>query len=187
MVSHLGWVTALYIAAIHLIFKGMLFLASAGVIHRTGTRRLHELGGLIKRMPITYISVLMAIIALSGVPPLAGFGGKVAPLHLPHRARWYLQAGVAFFASTVAFLYLFKLIYAVFSGSSRTISGRSESSSDILLLPQGVLIIVLMTVSMFPNTMLAPLMSAVDPILPATAAWTGTRLSRPSVTGTVTP
>ena len=173
MVSHLGWVTALYIAGIHLIFKGMLFLATAGVIHRTGTRRMHELGGLIKKMPITYISVLMAIIALSGVPPLAGFGGKWLLYTSLMENGWYLQAGVAFFASTVAFLYLFKLIYALFLGQLKDTLREVREAPLSLLLPQVVLIIALMTVSMFPNTLLTPLMSAVEPLFPATATWDG--------------
>jgi len=74
--SHLGWVAALYHTVNHLLFKGLLFLTIAGVVARTGTRNMYEMGGLIKRMPLSFISVLMAIIALSGVPPLTGFGGK---------------------------------------------------------------------------------------------------------------
>ena len=71
-----GWTTSLYLALNHFLYKAMLFLAVAGVIQRVGTRNMYEMGGLIKKMPISFLSVLMAIIALSGVPPLSGFGGK---------------------------------------------------------------------------------------------------------------
>lgn len=173
MATHLGWVTGLYIAAIHFVFKGMLFLAIAGVIQRTGKRQMYELGGLIKKMPITYISVLMAIIALSGVPPLAGFGGKWLLYTALMETGWYMQAGVAFFASTVAFLYLFKLIYTVFLGQLKDDLREVREASPILLIPQVVLIGVLMTFSMFPNTLLQPLIAAVDPILSSTVSWSG--------------
>ncbi|TFG82088.1 MAG: hypothetical protein E4H20_08395, partial [Spirochaetales bacterium] len=61
-----GWTTALYLALNHFLYKGMLFLAIAGVIQQVGTRNMYEMGGLIKKMPFSFLSVLMAIIALSG-------------------------------------------------------------------------------------------------------------------------
>lgn len=69
MANHFGWTTALYLTLNHFLFKTLLWLGIAGVIYKTGTRMMYQMGGLIKQMPLTFISVLMAIIALSGVPP----------------------------------------------------------------------------------------------------------------------
>ncbi|OYT15467.1 MAG: proton-conducting membrane transporter [Bacteroidetes bacterium 4572_77] len=74
--NHIGWLAALNLTLNHMLFKLMIFLAIAGVIMRTKTTNMYEMGGLIKKMPWSYISVLMGIIGLSGVPPLAGFGTK---------------------------------------------------------------------------------------------------------------
>ena len=49
LMSHLGWVTALYLVANHMMVKGILFLALAGIILRTGTRAFGETGGLAAR------------------------------------------------------------------------------------------------------------------------------------------
>ena len=46
LMSHLGWVTALYLVANHVMVKGILFLAAAAIILRTGRRALSDLGGL---------------------------------------------------------------------------------------------------------------------------------------------
>src|SRR3974377_2564344 len=76
LMSHLGWVTALYLVANHLMVKGILFLTAAALILRTGRRLLADLGGLAPVMPFTFTAATIAIVAMSGLPPLAGFGAK---------------------------------------------------------------------------------------------------------------
>jgi NADH-quinone oxidoreductase subunit M len=58
---------ALFHAISHAIFKGLLFLAVAGVIKRIGTDNLTEMGGLIKRMPFTFVFALFGILALGSL------------------------------------------------------------------------------------------------------------------------
>ena len=70
--SHLGWVTALYLVANHLMVKGILFLVAAAIILRTGTRSFADLGGLARAMPFTFAAAAVAIVAMSGLPPLLG-------------------------------------------------------------------------------------------------------------------
>lgn len=76
LMSHLGWLAAISLSVIHFMFKTLLFLAIGGVVWRVKTKEMYKMGGLIKKMPFTFISVLMGIIVISGVPPLTGFGGK---------------------------------------------------------------------------------------------------------------
>jgi hydrogenase-4 component B len=66
-------VAALYHTLNHAIFKTLLFLAAGSVLHRTGTRNMEEMGGLIRRMPVTATCFLIGAIAISGLPPLNGF------------------------------------------------------------------------------------------------------------------
>jgi len=112
-------VISFYLAITHLMFKGMLFLSVAGVIYRTGTRFMYQTGGLIRKMPFSFLSALFAIIALSGVPPLSGFGAKWLMYSALLEKGWYLQAAAAMFASGVAFLYLFRLIHSIFLGQEK--------------------------------------------------------------------
>ncbi|MBT8420886.1 MAG: NADH-quinone oxidoreductase subunit F, partial [Gammaproteobacteria bacterium] len=76
MMNHLGWLMALIFVINHYIYKSMLFLSVGGIAKRTGTRDMYRMGGLITLMPLSFIAVMIGIIAISGVPPLSGFGGR---------------------------------------------------------------------------------------------------------------
>ena len=157
MNSHSGFVTALYLSINHLLFKGLLFLAFAGVIYRVKTRDMYKMGGLIKKMPFSFIAVLIAIIALSGVPPLSGFGGKWLLYTSLIERGWYLQAGFAFFASVIAFLYCYRLIHTAFLGQLKMKHQNLKRAPVILLIPQYILIMSIMMISFLPGLLLKPL------------------------------
>src|SRR6266542_1286646 len=66
----LGFIGGLYHTLNHACFKGLLFLGAGSVLHGTHTRNMEEMGGLIKRMPVTALCFLIGAIAISGLPPL---------------------------------------------------------------------------------------------------------------------
>ena len=57
----------------HALFKSLLFLGSGAIVRMTGTRNMEELGGLARRMPITWLTFLVGCAAIIGVPPFNGF------------------------------------------------------------------------------------------------------------------
>lgn len=171
VMSHLGWAAALWHTLNHLLFKGLLFLAIAGVIYRTGTRNMYEMGGLIKRMPWSFVSVLIGIIALSGIPPLMGFGSKWLLYEALIEKGWYLQTGVAFFASTIAFLYCYRLIHTIFLGMPKPNQLHVKEAPIWLLIPQYILSIAILVFSVFPKYLLAPLSQIIDPVFSTTLNW----------------
>ncbi|MBU0934138.1 MAG: hypothetical protein KKC64_00865, partial [Spirochaetes bacterium] len=177
--DQLGWTTALYLAVNHFLYKGMLFLAVAGVVLRVGTRNMYEMGGLIKRMPFSFLSVLMAIIALSGVPPLSGFGGKWLLYSGLLAKGWYFEAAIAFFSSGVAFLYLYRLIHSIFLGQPKPSQSLVREAPFALLVPQGLLMAALLAVSAFPSLLLNPLMAVVGERFGAGLAFSGSTLLSP--------
>lgn len=161
LMSHLGWVSALYLTVNHMLFKALIFSAMAAVIYRTGTRNMYEMGGLIKKMPIAFISVLMGIITVSGVPPLSGFGSKwFIYTSLLEQGR-YLQTGLAFFSSAIAFLYLYRLIHTVFLGQAKPEHKDVKEAPIWMIIPQAIMIMVIMAISVFPNLITKPLSEAV--------------------------
>ncbi|MCF7953980.1 MAG: hypothetical protein K9K78_07890, partial [Spirochaetales bacterium] len=172
LMTQLGWTNSLYLAVTHLLFKGMLFIAVAGVVRRTGTRLMYQMGGLISRMPFSFITVLIGIIALSGVPPLTGFGGKWMLYTALIEKGWYLDAAAAMFASGIAFLYLFRLIHSIFLGQLKTIHRDINEAPIWYLIPQAAGIIGIMIFSMYPNLLIQPLQAATAPYF--TGALTGT-------------
>jgi hydrogenase-4 component B len=73
LLAVLGFLGGLLHVVNHAFFKGLLFLGAGSVIHYTGTGRLDELGGLIKKIPSTAVCFLAGSIAICGLPPLNGF------------------------------------------------------------------------------------------------------------------
>ncbi len=163
VMTPLGWSAAFYHAVNHLLFKGLLFLAVAGVVARTGTRRMSEMGGLIKKMPVSFVSVLIGIIALSGVPPLSGFGGKWLLYQALLARGWFLLLAGMMFASAVAFLYCFRLIHTIFLGQLKERHREVREAPWPQLLAEIVLMVGIMVLSVQPQLLLRPLQAALAP------------------------
>ena len=176
LMSHLGWVTALYLVANHLMVKGILFVAVAGLVLRAGTRRFDELGGLARNMPFTFAAVVVALISMSGLPPLAGFGGKWLLLSAMVEKEWYWLAVLGVLATFVGFLYMFKFGYMVFFGSSRPELEATEEAPLALLVPQYVLIGAILVLSFLPKLLMDPVSAAIDPTFASTLVWQGMSL-----------
>ncbi len=71
-----GFAGALMHVFNHSIFKSLLFMGAGAVLHKAKTKNIEELGGLIKRMPVTGRSFLVGSVAISGLPPFSGFIGE---------------------------------------------------------------------------------------------------------------
>jgi formate hydrogenlyase subunit 3/multisubunit Na+/H+ antiporter MnhD subunit len=176
LMSHLGWVSAMYMTVNHFLFKGILLLSAAGIILRTNQRLMYKMGGLIKNMPFTFTFTMIAIIAMSGVPPLTGYGGKWMLFNALMDKGWYWIAALAFFSSAVAFLYMFRLLHTVFLGQRKIEHAKLREAPAILLLPQAVMIICIMVISAYPKLLLDPLSAAIAPYISNTLVWEGTAM-----------
>jgi hydrogenase-4 component B len=73
VLAALALLAGLYHTINHAVFKALLFLGAGAVLHSTHTRNMEEMGGLIRRMPVTAICFLIGAVAISALPPLNGF------------------------------------------------------------------------------------------------------------------
>jgi hydrogenase-4 component B len=71
-----GIASGLYHVLNHAVFKSLLFVSAGSVVVATGTRQIEELGGLLRRMPVTGACFLIGAVAISGLPPLNGFASE---------------------------------------------------------------------------------------------------------------
>ncbi len=176
LMNHIGWVTALYLVANHMSVKAILFLAAAGLILRTGTRNLGEYGGLARKLPLTFAAVLVAMIAMSGLPPLTGFGGKWLLLTGMMERGWYWPVAFGLLATFVGFLYMARFVYVIFLGARPE---RYESVSEAplpLLVPKAIAVVAILVVSFLPKLFIEPLSQAIDPYFASTLRWDGMSL-----------
>jgi formate hydrogenlyase subunit 3/multisubunit Na+/H+ antiporter MnhD subunit len=176
LMSHLGWVTALYLATNHLLVKGILFLVAAAIILRTEKRSIVELGGLAGVMPVTFTTAAIAIVAMSGLPPLAGFGGKWLLLSAMMEKGWYGPALMTLIATFVGFVYMARFIRAIFFGPRKVAHDALTEAPIILLIPQILLIAGIFLMSFFPKLLIAPISQAIDPQFASTLVWQGMSL-----------
>jgi NADH:ubiquinone oxidoreductase subunit 5 (subunit L)/multisubunit Na+/H+ antiporter MnhA subunit len=149
--NHLGWLMALMFVINHYIYKAMLFLAVGGVAKRTGTRDMYRMGGLITLMPLSFIATLIGIIAVSGVPPLSGFGGRWIFYNAILSSDQRLPMVILFLAGPIAFLYLFRLIHTVFLGQLKDELRRVKEAPFWVVLPQMIYVALLIAFAIFPG------------------------------------
>jgi NADH-quinone oxidoreductase subunit L len=111
----------------HAFFKALLFLGAGSVIHAlSGEQDLRMMGGLRKKIPVTFLTLFCAAIAIAGVPPFSGFMSKDAILLAAHHhAPWMYWVGVIT-AGMTAF-YVFRAIFMCFFGTYRGTAHPHES------------------------------------------------------------
>ncbi len=174
LMTHLGWLAAVSLSVIHFMFKTLLFLAIGGVVWRVKTKEMYKMGGLIKKMPFSFISVLIGIIVISGVPPLTGFGGKWILYNAVLDKGWFFPAAVVFFAGIIAFLYCFRLIHTIFLGQLKDEHREVKEAPFWILVPQYIILAVIMLFSALPNSLLKPIGEIILPYFPDGALeWQG--------------
>ena len=176
LMSHLGWVAALYLIANHLMVKGILFLVAATLILRTGRRVLADLGGLATAMPLTFAAAVVAMIAMSGLPPLTGFGGKWLLLNAMLEKGWFGPAMMTLVATFLGFLYMARFIQATFLGANTAEHDSIAEAPMALLVPQYLLVAGILVMSFFPKLLIEPISRAIDPQFASTLVWQGMSL-----------
>ena len=144
----LGCGVAAYSAAIfhlvtHAFFKALLFLGAGSVIHALGGEQdMRHMGGLRKRLPLTFTCMTAAVLAICGIWPFAGFFSKDAILAAAFsqgsagKVLWFVGLVTALLTS----FYMFRLWYLTFTGESRSKEQHHHHSNPASML--GVLVIL---------------------------------------------
>ncbi len=127
----------------HACFKAMLFLGSGSVIHAMEEVVGHQpvlvqdmrlMGGLRKKMPFTSTTFLIGCVAISGIPPLAGFWSKdeiLGNAFISFPAFWF----VGFLTAGMTAFYMFRLYFLTFEGDFR---GENKELQKELLLASNI-------------------------------------------------
>ncbi len=129
----------------HAFFKGLLFLASGSVIHAlSGEQDMRKMGALKSKIKITWAVFIIGTLALSGIPPFAGFFSKDEILWSAYNAPtigpalWFLGLVGAFMTA----FYSFRLIYLTFYGKSRLdheVAHHVHESPKVMTVPLMIL------------------------------------------------
>ncbi len=150
--SQLGYMflacgVAAYSAAIfhlmtHAFFKALLFLAAGSVIHAMGGEQdMRKMGGLRKKLPVTFWTMTAAVFAISGFFPFAGFFSKDAILYAAFlqgtggKILWFVGLVTALLTA----IYMFRLWYMTFFGELRSHDVHPHEAPASMLIPLVIL------------------------------------------------
>ena len=116
----------------HGFFKAVLFLCAGNIAHGLGkpTASVDEAGGLVKKMPLTFVCFTAAAFSLAGIWPFAGFYSKDAVLDAAHA----FGPGMGLVASAIGFMsafYIFRMLFLVFLGTRPRQSGGEHGGHHI--------------------------------------------------------
>jgi NADH-quinone oxidoreductase subunit L len=115
-----AFTAAIFHLMTHGFFKGLLFLGSGSVIHAVHEEQdMRNMGGLSKKIPITYVTMLIGSIAIAGIPPLAGFFSKDEILGEAFKFGFYWVWGIGLFVALLTAFYMFRLMGMTFWGEFR--------------------------------------------------------------------
>tara|TARA_B110001454_G_scaffold44370_1_gene43391 strand:- start:151 stop:1098 length:948 start_codon:yes stop_codon:yes gene_type:complete len=126
----------------HAFFKALLFLGSGSVIHSfKEEQNINEMGAVYKKLPYTWILMVIGTLALTGFPFLSGFYSKEAIIefaYLRGNTVGYYAVGVGIFTALLTSIYSWRLIFKTFHGSYNNKKLKIEQmheSPTVMLLP----------------------------------------------------
>jgi NADH-quinone oxidoreductase subunit L len=126
----------------HAFFKALLFLGSGSVIHAfKDEQNINSMGGVWKKLPYTYVLMIIGTLALTGFPLLSGFYSKDAIIefaYLRDNTTGYYAAGIGIFTAFLTSIYSWRLIFKTFHGSYNNKSIKIEETHEsplVMLLP----------------------------------------------------
>ncbi|MEO6490382.1 MAG: NADH-quinone oxidoreductase subunit L [Ferruginibacter sp.] len=126
----LGYTASMFHLLTHAMFKALLFLGAGAVIHYIHSNDLKDMGGLRKYLPVTHVTFLIACLAISGVPPFAGFFSKEEILLAAYEHNSIIY-WIALITSGLTAFYMFRLYFNIFwNKESHLKSSGSEGHHD---------------------------------------------------------
>jgi formate hydrogenlyase subunit 3/multisubunit Na+/H+ antiporter MnhD subunit len=160
--ASLALVGALFHTLNHGIFKALLFLNAGSILHATGTQNLSKLGGLLKYMPLTAATALVASLSISGVPLFNGFASKwtiyVAAVQGSHWAGWLaVCAAIAILTSALTLASFVKFFGAGFLSRTSALvrekaaGPRRIEAGAIMQIPQVFLALLCVLLGILPG------------------------------------
>jgi NADH-quinone oxidoreductase subunit L len=130
----LGYMASMFHLFTHAMFKALLFLCAGSIIHAVHSNYMHEMGGLRKYLPVTHLTFLVACLAISGIPPFAGFFSKDEILI----AAWNhdkLLFIVEFIVAGLTAFYMFRLYFGIFWNRTPNYHHEPHESPLTMTLP----------------------------------------------------
>jgi NADH-quinone oxidoreductase subunit L len=138
-----AYAAGIYHLVTHAFFKALLFLGAGSVIHALGGEQdLRKMGGLARRLPATWYTMLIAAVAITGLPPFSGFFSKDEILAGAFAGGHHAIFALGLVGSALTAFYMWRLVFLAFLGRSRVepdVAHHVHESPPVMTVPLGVL------------------------------------------------
>jgi len=131
----------------HAFFKALLFLGAGSIITAMNSYNIFEMGGLRRRMPITFWTMVAAGLSLAGIFPFSGFWSKEAIIGSAFEEHFYVLYAMALLTVFLTALYIFRAIFVAFMGEPQTEGAREAVESPGIMTGPMVILAFLAVVS----------------------------------------
>lgn len=172
--TYLGIYSGLFHLVNHTLIKSLLFMSVGALMYATGgIRRISQLGGLARRMPVTSVTFLLGALALGGLPPLNAFMSKFSLFVALGEAHLYGALAVAILTGLLTLACLVRAGYRVFWAAAALPEEQSGLSTvrEVPPLMYGSMVVIAalcLLIGLWPNLLYPLLDSATRAVL---AVW----------------
>ena len=133
----MAYTSSMFHVLTHAFFKALLFLGAGSVIHAmSGEQDIRSMGGLRKYLPVTFITFLIGTLAISGIPPFAGFFSKdelLAQVYEHSKIMWAFGLLTSFMTAFYMFRLLFLTFFGTFRGTDKQRHHLHESPASMTI------------------------------------------------------
>jgi formate hydrogenlyase subunit 3/multisubunit Na+/H+ antiporter MnhD subunit len=162
--TSLAYTGALTHIMTHGVMKTLLFLGAGAFIYRIGSRKLTDLSGIGRTMPITTLLFVIGLLSIIGVPPFAGFMSKFLMVYAGIEAGLWPVSIALLLGGVIGVLYYGRLIRIVMFDETSDVAAKASEAPWPMWLPLGIMAALLIVNGLLPQQMLDYASSVADSI-----------------------
>lgn len=143
----------------HMIFKDLAFLCAGALMFASHAHNLEELGGMGRKMPVTFLCFAAALFSAAGMPPFNGFNSKLVIYYALIERGEFVLAIIAILSSVITMAYFLKFMHGAFFGQLTPAAERAVEVGPVMRVPLIILASLCVVTGVFPGLALAPIAS----------------------------
>jgi formate hydrogenlyase subunit 3/multisubunit Na+/H+ antiporter MnhD subunit len=141
----------------HMLFKDLAFLCAGALMFASHAHNLDELGGMGRKMPVTFLCFAAALFSAAGMPPFNGFNSKLIIYYALIERGEVVLAIIAILSSVITLAYFLKFMHGAFFGQPSAAAERAVEVGPVMRLPLILLAGLCVVTGAFPGLALFPI------------------------------
>ncbi len=141
----------------HMLFKDLAFLCAGALMFASHAHNLEELGGMGRKMPVTFLCFSAALFSAAGMPPFNGFNSKLIIYYALIERGELILAIIAILSSVITLAYFLKFMHGAFFGQLTPAAERASEVGPAMRLPIIILAGLCLLTGVFPGLALIPI------------------------------